>query len=198
MIFTNYPDYLKWLLYIVAVISLFTFGLWTGIPQLMFALDASYLSYMITGFYLVVEAQLGYMVIKYTRKQIVDRDLVITDDETRNYHFKTLMKDEVLKKAEFAKDAGDIILMIGLLGTIVGIIMAFMPFMAMVGFDINVIQPQFVTFLKGAAIAFIPTALSLLYKILLDINYVFILEPVVEKYGNEIMSLANTNGIFLT
>jgi len=60
------------------------------------------------------------------------------------------------------------IVWIGILATIIGVIMAFWPMID--GVSIDLMKSNLSTFFGGIAVAFIPTAVSFVFKILLDCN----------------------------
>lgn len=61
------------------------------------------------------------------------------------------------------------IVWVGILATIIGVILAFWPFMTS-GFDPEAIRANLGGFFAGIAVAFIPTAVSFVFKIMLDVN----------------------------
>lgn len=61
------------------------------------------------------------------------------------------------------------IVWVGILGTVLGVVMAFWPFMA-AGSDIDRMRGHLGSFFAGIAVAFIPTALSFVLKIALDLS----------------------------
>lgn len=61
------------------------------------------------------------------------------------------------------------IVWVGILATILGIVIAFWPFLT-VGADVEAVRGALGTFFNGIAVAFIPTAASFVFKILLDVN----------------------------
>lgn len=61
------------------------------------------------------------------------------------------------------------IVWVGILATIVGVIMAFWPFQQ-AGMSIDTMRSNLGEFFSGVAVAFIPTAVSFVFKIILDFN----------------------------
>lgn len=61
------------------------------------------------------------------------------------------------------------IVWVGILATIIGVIMAFWPFQA-AGMSIDAMRSNLGEFFSGVAVAFIPTAVSFVFKIILDVN----------------------------
>lgn len=61
------------------------------------------------------------------------------------------------------------IVWVGILATIIGVIMAFWPFQQ-AGMTIDTMRSNLGAFFSGVAVAFIPTAVSFVFKIMLDFN----------------------------
>lgn len=61
------------------------------------------------------------------------------------------------------------IVWVGILATIIGVIMAFWPFQQ-AGMSIDAMRSNLGEFFSGVAVAFIPTAVSFIFKITLDLN----------------------------
>lgn len=64
---------------------------------------------------------------------------------------------------------GSRIVWVGILATIIGVIMAFWPFQE-AGMSIDAMRSNLGEFFSGVAVAFIPTAVSFIFKITLDLN----------------------------
>lgn len=85
--------------------------------------------------------------------------LLLTSLADRTY-FKVLIGDFV----------GSRITWVGILATVVGVIMALWPFVSKIGVDTETLRNNLGPFFQGVAVAFIPTAVSFVFKIALDFN----------------------------
>lgn len=66
--------------------------------------------------------------------------------------------------------AGEMIVALGIFGTVCGVILTLIPFLGITKFDVALLQPELLKMFTGMAVAFFPTALSILLKVMLDIN----------------------------
>lgn len=86
---------------------------------------------------------------------------------------QTALLDAFTEHLERRISIGDFIasriVWIGILATIVGVIMAFWPFQQ-AGMSIDAMRSNLGEFFSGVAVAFIPTAVSFIFKITLDLN----------------------------
>lgn len=78
------------------------------------------------------------------------------------------------------------IVWVGILATIVGVIMAFWPFQQ-AGMTIDAMRANLGAFFSGVAVAFIPTAVSFVFKITLDFN-----TKILQNGISEIIEMATT------
>lgn len=83
--------------------------------------------------------------------------------------FLNVLADRLYHKASIVEFVASRIVWVGILATIVGVIWAFWPFMA-AGLNIETMKGNLAGFFSGIAVAFIPTAVSFVFKIALDIN----------------------------
>jgi hypothetical protein len=86
---------------------------------------------------------------------------------------QTLLLDALADRIEFrtriGSFIGSLIVWVGILATILGVVLAFWPFMQ-AGLDIEAMKRNLGGFFAGIAVAFLPTAASFVFKIALDIN----------------------------
>ncbi len=83
--------------------------------------------------------------------------------------FLNVLADRLYHKASIVEFVASRIVWVGILATIVGVIWAFWPFMA-AGLNIETMKNNLAGFFSGIAVAFMPTAVSFVFKIALDIN----------------------------
>jgi hypothetical protein len=84
------------------------------------------------------------------------------------------------------------IVWVGILATIVGVIIAFWPFQQ-AGMTIDMMRENIAQFFSGVAVAFIPTAVSFVFKIALDFN-----SAIVDNGVSEIIeSAANSSATYI-
>lgn len=105
-------------------------------------------------------------------------DLIISlRDKSRNgmggYVEQRVLIDAFIENLDRRTNIGDFIagriVWVGILATIVGVIMAFWPFQQQ-GISIDMMKSHLGEFFSGVAVAFIPTAVSFVFKIVLDFN----------------------------
>jgi hypothetical protein len=77
--------------------------------------------------------------------------------------------EKVYFNAEIVDFVASRIVWVGILATILGVIIAFWPFLQ-AGLNIDALKNNIAGFFSGVAVAFIPTAVSFVFKIALDIN----------------------------
>lgn len=77
--------------------------------------------------------------------------------------------DNLDRRASIGDFISSRIVWVGILATIVGVIMAFWPFQE-AGMSIDSMRSNLGEFFSGVAVAFIPTAISFIFKITLDLN----------------------------
>jgi hypothetical protein len=86
----------------------------------------------------------------------------------------------------FGRLSGDIIVALGIFGTVCGVILTLMPFLGVTKFEVSLLQPELLKMFTGMAVAFFPTALSILLKVLLDIND-HLLDMAIRQWSDEII-----------
>jgi hypothetical protein len=214
---------LKWLIYIVAVTAIIGTTWITGLLNIGFSLDKSYLTYVITIFYVMAEMYIAYRVVQ-TSDELVDTHntgvyldsirqpgfsvqndkvyIVDEDDKTvfreltapnLTSHIRNLVKrsqhwsgkkprldqrvlidslgDQIFEKNSFPYLAIEIILYAGLVGTILGIIMTFYPFMDPAHpLDLTKIQANLPTVFGGVGAAFLPSLFSAVLAVFMTFN----------------------------
>lgn len=77
--------------------------------------------------------------------------------------------DRLHRKASVPEFIGARIVWIGILATVLGVVLAFWPFMT-AGANVDQLQGRLGEFFSGVAVAFIPTAISFVLKIALDVS----------------------------
>jgi hypothetical protein len=213
--------FLTWLVYIVSVISIVVLAGYFGIIQMGFALDKSHLSEILTGFYVLSEVYLGYLVIKTSRELTyshdigkfldhtpdaqfkLENDVVVVENTTgktqtikpsflaehitnliqRSQHWTGKKKkldqgllldaisDRIHDSNNYSQHALMIILFSGFIGTVIGIIWTFLPFMDPNNpLDLTNIQAHLPTVFGGVGAAFFPSAFSAVYSLFMLFN----------------------------
>ena len=87
---------------------------------------------------------------------------------------QSLLLDTLADRIEFRSQIsgfiGSLIVWVGILGTILGVVLAFWPYVGLTSFDVETLRLHMGEFFRGVAVAFLPTAASFVFKIALDIN----------------------------
>lgn len=152
---------LFWLAYIVVVLMAVGAGVSSGLFWMVWQYDVTLLSSLILITWLFTEIVGGYQLIK------LDMQISATQ--------KTFLVTEVDSSAlwnrhSFVSFMSEIVVAAGIFGTVIGVIMALMPFFGMSSFDIATVQPHLLKMFSGIAVAFFPTAISILVKMFLDFH----------------------------
>lgn len=152
---------LFWLAYLVVLAGTVLTAASTGLFALIWNYDLTFLSTAIFGIWLFTEIAGGIQLIGLSRK--------IT--ALKNGRFISQIDPDTLwNKHSFVSFMSEIVVAAGIFGTVIGVILALMPFFGLTSFDINTIQPHLLKMFSGIAIAFFPTAISILVKIFLDFH----------------------------
>lgn len=96
--------------------------------------------------------------------------------------------EQMERRTNIASFLASRIVWIGILATIVGVIMAFWPFQQS-GMTIDAMRGNLSLFFSGVAVAFIPTAVSFVFKIFLDFN-----TKIMDDGISEVIEVANRMG----
>jgi hypothetical protein len=153
----RYKFSLIWLVYGVLLMLAAGESFNSGLVDLVAKHDITHLSFVILVFWALTEI-VGLF------------QLFCVDREISKKKQTTLTTDQIISRHSFVSFMGDIIVAVGILGTVGGVIMALLPFFSITQFDIKVIQPHLLEMFSGIAVAFFPTAFSILAKIFLDFH----------------------------
>lgn len=154
--FESHRFVLLWLVYVVVVVLTLTVAASTGLLALIWAYDVTYLSSIIGAIWLLTEIVGGVQLVQLSR--------------LRQLYSVQVSEAALWNKHGFVNFMSEIIVAAGIFGTVIGVIVALMPFFVMTSFQLSVIQPQLLHMFAGIAVAFFPTALSILIKIFLDFH----------------------------
>ena len=150
-----------WLAYIVLVVLIFLCAAHSGILSLVWHFDITGLSTAILLGWLLAEAVGAHQLI------IIDRDL---HQGSQQLYPGGVDSEALWHRHSFVFFSSELIVAGGIFGTVVGVIIALMPFFGLSTFDLATIQPHLLGMFNGIAVAFFPTAVSILAKISLDIH----------------------------
>ena len=153
--FERHRFVLFWLVYVVVILLTLTASLQFGLIGLIWVHDVTYLSSVIALAWIFTEAVGGIQLIQLYKIDVSTQKI----DESALWN-----------KHSFVNFMSEIIVAAGIFGTVIGVIVALMPFFAMTSFQLSVIQPQLLHMFAGIAVAFFPTAFSILIKIFLDFH----------------------------
>ena len=152
---------LFWLAYLVVLAGTVFVAATTGLFGLIWSYDLTFLSTAIFGVWLFTEIVGGVQLVSLSQK--------ITQLKT-GQSILHIDADTLWNKHSFVSFMSEIVVAAGIFGTVIGVILALMPFFGLSSFDINTIQPHLLKMFSGIAIAFFPTAISILVKIFLDFH----------------------------
>lgn len=168
-----------------------------GLLSLALDSDRSYISYVILGLYILASAHWLWLSHALTeeRKRFATLETELNADETdlrhlqqgligqflRNWHAKgatgntrallTAFEDELLNRHALGHFASDVLLKLGLLGTIVGFILMLIPVGEIEEFDPSVLQQLLSAMSGGMAVALYTTLAGLVTSTLLKLQY---------------------------
>ncbi len=152
---------LFWLAYTVVLAGILVIAASTGLLSLIWGYDLTYLSTVIFGVWLFTEIVGGIQLVSLSQK--------IT--QLKKGHYMDPIDTETLwNRHSFVSFMSEIVVAAGIFGTVIGVILSLMPFFGLNNFDINTVQPHLLKMFSGIAIAFFPTAISILLKIFLDFH----------------------------
>lgn len=154
----KYP--LFWLSYLVIVILSIIAAIYSGLMQLIWKYDITYLSSVIFCIWMITELIGGYQIIKLDQQ---------TFNSINHKEISTTIAS-IFAQHRFVNFMSEIIVTLGIFGTVIGVILALMPFLSLTNFDPVKLQPQLLQMFSGIAVAFFPTAISILIKVFLDFN----------------------------
>jgi len=152
---------LFWLAYIVVVILAVGVGIISGLFWLVWQYDVTLLSSIILLTWLFTEIVGGYQLIKL--------DLQISNSQ-QMFLVPSIDENDLWNRHSFVSFMSEIVVAAGIFGTVIGVIMALMPFFGMSSFDIATVQPHLLKMFSGIAVAFFPTAISIAVKMFLDFH----------------------------
>lgn len=151
---------LFWLSYLVIVLLSVGAVIKSGLLLTIWKYDLTYLSTVIFVIWIFTEVVGGYQILKLDR-QVRDTSSHVELSKTIN---------SIFAQHRFVNFMSEIIVTIGIFGTVIGVILALMPFFSVTSFDPVILQPELLKMFSGIAVAFFPTAISILVKIFLDFN----------------------------
>lgn len=155
--FHSHKHILFWLAYATVLVIFLTGCVVFGIFQNIWLYDITLLSSLILCAWLITEIVGAYQLWQINRS--IDKRC-----------YGTASDDQMLQKHSFVAFMGEIIVTVGIFGTVIGVIIALIPFFGMKSFDPTSLQPQLLKMFAGIAVAFFPTAISILIKVFLDFH----------------------------
>ena len=195
--------FLIWLLYGSIIGFLGVLGYNLGYIQVVFSRDLTYISYAIATLYIISETYMAFRIIqadreiekvKKVRAALVEHgfDITLLPNGMLKNHVQNiidLMKHkrhdidqrilldslhEELHNRNYGNYCGEIAIRLGLVGTVVGLILAFLPFIDMAfgggTFDPSLIQIIVTQLMIGISAAFFTTAAGLILGTFLSIS----------------------------
>jgi len=150
-----------WLAYFVLVVLIFLCAANSGLLSLLWHYDVTGLSTAIFLVWLLAEA--------VGASQLLSVDRAIAEG-SRQLTPGSVDSEALWHRHSFVFFSSELIVAGGIFGTVVGVIIALMPFFGLTTFDISTIQPHLLGMFNGIAVAFFPTAVSIVAKISLDIH----------------------------
>lgn len=217
--------FLRYLVFIVFVLSIFGAAFLTGILGLAIKYDKSYLVLLITCVYVSAELYIGRLVYGTSKElmithqindilsetvnpqfKIYNNELYVVSEGTESeatgerlesctlvQHIKNLVSrsqhwsgkkprldqrvlistlgEKIYAKNSFASTAASVVIYLGILGTVIGIIITFWPFIdTQVVLDVPKIQQNLGQVFSGVGAAFFPSAVAYLYNIFLILD----------------------------
>lgn len=232
--------FLYWLLYVTVIGFCIAISIMTGLPQLVFKHDHSYLSMLLIIMYILAEILSGRQAIwvsnlhktvtdtkNWLKNNVIvniketDEKSVILTSNNSDFQIKSgVFADLLISLKDYSNNcnnqkidqnilietfsenlnrkiyigefiAGRIV-WVGILATIIGVIMAFWPFQQQ-GITIDMMRSHLGDFFSGVAVAFIPTAVSFVFKIVLDFN-----TKIIENGASEVIEIVTvTNSSYI-
>lgn len=183
--------FLSWLVYICVVLALLFVSYVSGLMPFVISLDKSYLTIILCILYGISEI---FSFFEFRKVNLIQNQ-VATLKSVNDVLQPSIFKNFIDSIKERKKNGGDKnvfllsesftdklyislstiyffsskIVWFGIFATIVGIILSFLPFLSE-GLTADTIKNNMTTFFSGVAVAFIPTAISFVFKIALDIS----------------------------
>ena len=168
-----------------------------GLVQLALDSDKSYISYVILGIYILASAHWLWLTRSLTSERqrfaLLETALAVDESvesvrgglvgqflenlkghEDRATDSATLVEafgDEIANNHAFGHFVSDVLLRLGLLGTIVGFIFMLMPIAEMAEFDASMMQKLLTSMSGGMAVALYTTLAGLITSTLLKLQY---------------------------
>ena len=161
----RHKTFLLWLLYVAVMIGLWTSAVYAGLPQIIWAHDALYISVVLLGLYAAAEVSAGLAAIRVSRlaANAADRGYWL-----RGGHLSSTY--EILEeRSMLGKWLAVRIEKIGIVATFLGVVIAFWPFLS-TGSDIEAMKGHLGEFFAGLAVAFIPATVSIALATALDFS----------------------------
>ena len=159
--FQRHKFTLFWLAYLVVVVLGLSTAAWSGLLALIWIYDVTYLSSIILLAWFTTEAIGGVQIVRLGHQISLLQ---------QGQPVESVSESQLWTRHGFVNFMGEIIVAAGIFGTVIGVVVALMPFFAMTSFQLALIQPQLLHMFAGIAVAFFPTALSILIKIALDFH----------------------------
>jgi len=152
---------LFWLAYLVVLAGTLLIAASTGLLGLIWGYDLTYLSTIIIMVWLFTEVVGGIQLVSLSQKITLLK---------KGQNIGSVDPETLWNRHSFVSFMSEIIVAAGIFGTVIGVILSLMPFFGLSNFDINTVQPHLLKMFSGIAIAFFPTAISILLKIFLDFH----------------------------
>jgi len=170
--------YLLWLLYICVVLSLIFVSFFTGLLQTILVMDHSHLTLVLMMVYALAEfvSAREYFKIDKISEQLntfKNGKNISEDSDLKEYLSKPsptalqIFEDRLYMSPNIIDFFSERIVWLGIFATIIGVILSFWPFLN-AGMSVDAIKANLSVFFSGVAVAFIPTAVSFVFKIALD------------------------------
>jgi hypothetical protein len=157
---------LYWQTYIVFLAFFFGTCVFTGFANLVISKDHSHMTKIMLGFYFLTEI-IAFWQIKKLSDFLDDLKFHKKKSELSKHYNRRTIKEKLSRSPALISFLASQIVWFGILATIVGVIIAFWPFLES-GLSIENMRTHISEFFSGVAVAFITTALSFVLKIFLE------------------------------
>ena len=170
----------RWIAVNVFWIALTAAAFLQGWVQYIFEKDITYISYgiaMVFAIALVVSGQKAWAI----RKMFKDTSSIVThyrkklaakkDNEGIRGDFRESIKNRMMAYISSVSYVGNALVVTGLIGTVIGLIMAFSSVSPSLALDISTLGPMVATLLSGLSVAFVTTLLGSICSLWLKTNH---------------------------
>ena len=189
------PQYLFQRTIILLAIIIFAFYILydLNLLNLIFESDRSKISILIIGIYLTATLHWIYIAKKLDSELKGEGKVVVflqkkeINSSLENQSLLRILEDELSNRHALGHMASDVLLKLGLTGTVVGFILMLLPIGEMKDFDTEKIQPLLSSMSGGMAVALYTTLSGLITSTILKFQY-FLLDSCVSKLVNNLTS----------